>query len=203
MNVIWGMMIVLSFVCAVINGRVEETINAVFEGAQSAAATIISLGGIMCFWTGIMRVAEKSGLSCCLQKCVAPWVYRLFPNVSDTAREYIALNLAANVLGMGNAATPMGMLAAEKLDSENATPNIPSRDLCMLVVLNTTSFQLVPTTIISLRAACGAANAASVIAPIWFASAVSVAVGVISVKVLVRDKAVSKKNIFKKIEKKY
>lgn len=186
MNVIWGMMIVTSIVCAAVCGRIDETLNAVFEGAQSAAATVISLGGVMCFWTGLMNVAQKSGLSATLQKAVLPVVCKLFPNSSAKAREYITLNLAANVLGMGNAATPMGMLAASELDRESKTPAVASRDLCMLVVLNTTSFQLVPTTVISLRAACGAVNAASVILPIWVASAVSVAVGVLSVKLILR-----------------
>lgn len=179
-------MVIISIVCAVVTGNVDATLNAVFEGAQSATATMFSFAGAMCFWTGIMKIAEKSGFSETLCRIISPLIARLFPGSSAKAREYISMNITANILGMGNAATPMGILAAKELDRENHLPDKPSKNMCMLLVLNTTSFQLVPSTIISLRAAAGSSNAASVILPIWLVSAFSVLVGTLSVKLLIK-----------------
>ncbi len=184
MNYIWSGMIIISVITAIFTGRVDETVNAVFEGASTSVATLISFAGAMCFWTGIMKIAEKSGVSAIICKIIAPIVDRLFPNCGKLAKQHISMNMTANLLGMGNAATPMGMLAAQELDRENKTPHIPSDAMCMLVVLNTTSFQLMPTTILALRSAAGSQNPMSVIAPIWFASAFAVTIGVLSVKLM-------------------
>lgn len=175
-------MVIISIVTSIITGRVDETVNSIFEGAATAVSTLISLAGAMCFWTGIMKISEKSGVSDMISRFISPIVRWLFPNSSKKARGYISMNLTANILGMGNAATPMGILAAQTLDSENPTPHIPSTDMCMLVVLNTTSFQLLPSTIIALRAAAGSHNPTSIILPVWIVSAFAVCVGVISVK---------------------
>lgn len=177
-------MIIVSLIVSAVTGRLEETINAVFEGAASAVSVLISFAGAMCFWTGIMKIAEKCGISRVISKAIAPLVKWLFPGASEKSRHYISMNMAANFLGMGNAATPMGMMAAEELDNENINPEKPSVNMCMLVVLNTTSFQLIPTTILALRSAAGSQNALSVIVPMWIASIVAVAVGVISVKIM-------------------
>lgn len=188
MNYIWSAMIIVSVVSAVITGKVDETVNAVFEGASTAVTTLISFAGVMCFWTGIMKIAEKSGVSAFIMKLISPFVNFLFSGAGQKAKGYISMNMTANILGMGNAATPMGMLAAEELDRENPSPLVPSKNMCMLVVLNTTSFQLLPATIISLRAAAGSADPMSVIMPIWLASAAAAAVGIISVKLMYRLK---------------
>ena len=107
------------------------------------------------------------------------------------------MNITANILGMGNAATPMGMLAAQTLDSENPTPEKPSANMCMLVVLNTTSFQLLPTTILALRAAAGSQNPTSIILPVWCASLFAVCIGVLSVKIITRKNGDVKKGCYK------
>ena len=184
MNFIWSGMILISIITAIATGRVDETVNAVFEGASTAVSTLISFAGAMCFWTGIMKVAEKSGVSDFICRLISPLVNFLFRGCGKEAKRFISMNMTANFLGMGNAATPMGMLAASELDKENKTPFVPSYALSMLVVLNTTSFQLVPTTIISLRAAAGATDAVSVIVPVWIVSAFAVATAVLSVKLM-------------------
>lgn len=186
MNYIWGAMMLISIISAIVTGRVDETVNAVFDGAKNSVDTLISLAGAMCFWTGIMKLAERSGISYAVSRLISPITRRLFPGSSSEARRYITMNMTANLLGMGNAATPMGMLAAETLDKENPQPDIPSANLCMLVVINTTAFQLVPTTIIAIRAAAGSADAVSVIAPVWFASLCSLAAGIAAVKLMNR-----------------
>lgn len=186
MNFIWSFMVIVSIITAVITGRVDETVNAVFEGASTAVSTLISFAGAMCFWTGIMKISEKSGVSNLICRFIAPIVTRLFPNASDKARQYISMNITANVLGMGNAATPMGMLAAQTLDEENTHPEKPSVNMCMLVTLNTTSFQLLPSTIIALRAAACSHDPTSIILPVWLTSSFAVCVGVLSVKLIGR-----------------
>ncbi len=188
MNWIWSGMILVSIITSVFTGRVSETVNAVFEGAATSVSTLISFAGAMCFWTGIMRIAEGSGVSDTICRIIAPLVKWLFPGCGDSARRHISMNMTANMLGMGNAATPMGMLAAQELDMENPRPETPSYEMCMLVVINTTSFQLIPTTIIALRAAAGSADPVSIIVPVWFASAAALAAGVLSVKMMYRLK---------------
>lgn len=188
MTYIWCGMIMLSFITAALTGRMDETVNAMLEGTQTAVSTLISFAGAMCFWTGIMKIAENSGISELLCRLIKPIVSLLFPSAGEKARYYISMNITANILGMGNASTPMGMLAAEELDRENENPLRPSDNMCMLVVLNTTCFQLIPSTIIALRSGAGSQNPASVILPIWLASAVSVVVGAASVKLMCRKR---------------
>ncbi len=186
MNYIWCGMIILSLIVAAATGRLDETITAAFTGAQSSVETVLSFAGVMCFWTGMLKVAEKSGMSDKLQRLLNPVIKRLFPNADNDAKKFIGMNMTANILGMGNAATPMGIKAMTALDKSNKNPLYPSDDMCMLVVLNTTSFQLIPTTILALRSAAGSQDPMSVLVPIWLASAVSIVVAVTAVKVMCR-----------------
>lgn len=186
MNYIWCGMIIFSLVVAAANGTLNETVNAAFAGAQSSVEAVLSFAGVMCFWTGMLKIAEKSGVSDKIQRLLSPVVNRLFPKAGDDAKKYISMNMTANILGMGNAATPMGIKAMTALDKQNINPLYPSDEMCMLVVLNTTSFQLVPATIIALRAAAGSADPTSVIVPIWITSAVSIVAAVTAVKLMCR-----------------
>ncbi|MBQ6530631.1 MAG: spore maturation protein [Clostridia bacterium] len=178
MNYIWCGLIIISLITAAVNGNMEVTINAAFDGAKAAVDTILALAGVMCFWTGIMKIAEKSGLSDKIEKLLRPLITFLFPNSSNEAKKFISMNMSANLLGMGNAATPMGIKAMQTLDKENPRPEYASDDMCMLVVLNTTSLQLIPTTIIALRTAANSANPFSVILPIWISSLAAVVAAV-------------------------
>ena len=182
MNYIWCGMIIISIIVSIFNGTTDATINAAFDGAKAAVDTILALAGVMCFWTGIMKIAEKSGLSDKVERLLRPLIHFLFPNSSGEAKKYIAMNMSANLLGMGNAATPMGIKAMLALDKENPKPTYASDDMCMLVVLNTTSLQLIPTTIIALRAAANSANPFSVIVPIWISSLTAVVAAVTAAK---------------------
>lgn len=184
MNYIWCAMIIFSLIVAAINGTLNETVNAAFAGAQASVETVLSFAGVMCFWTGMLKIAEKSGVSDKIERLLHPVIKFLFPNSGDEAKKYISMNMTANILGMGNAATPMGIKAMSALDENNKNPLYPSDDMCMLVVLNTTSFQLIPTTIIALRAAANSANPFSVMIPIWITSAVSIIIAVSAVKLM-------------------
>ncbi len=186
MNYIWCAMIIFSLIVAALNGSLDATINAAFDGAKSSVEVVLSFAGVMCFWTGMLKIAEKSGISEKIEKLLNPVIKRLFPSASNDAKKYISMNMTANILGMGNAATPMGIKAMAELDKSNKNPLRASDDMCMLVVLNTTSFQLIPTTIIALRTAAGSAEPMSVIAPIWITSICSIAAAVAAVKVMTK-----------------
>ena len=180
MNYIWCLMIIVSIVVSIFNGTVDQTINSAFEGAKSAVFTVLSFAGVMCFWTGIMKIAENAGLSQKLEKLLKPIINLLFPNAGQNAKKYIAVNMSANILGMGNAATPMGIKAMQCLDKENNNPLYTSKNMCMLVVLNTT-------TIIALRVAAGSANPFSVILPIWISSFTAAFIALTLTKLLYRE----------------
>ena len=166
MNYIWCLMIIVSIVVSIFNGTVDQTINGAFEGAKSAVFTVLS---------------QK------LEKLLKPIINFLFPNAGQNAKKYIAVNMSANILGMGNAATPMGIKAMQCLDKENNNPLYTSKNMCMLVVLNTTSVQLIPTTIIALRVASGSANPFSVILPIWISSFTAAFIALTLTKLLYRE----------------
>ena len=184
MNYIWCIMMVGAFVCAIINGRVEETMAAMFSGAENSVKIMLSFCGLMCFWNGILNVAHSSGLCKVLNKIFSPIVNFLFAKESDMAKEYITMNITANMLGMGNAATPMGIKAMECMQKSNPKKTVPSRAMCTFVVLNTTSFTIIPSTVLSLRAAAGSLNPESVLLPIWFASLTSLIIAVVAVRLL-------------------
>ena len=129
MNYIWCLMIIVSIVVSIFNGTVDQTINSAFEGAKSAVFTVLSFAGVMCFWTGIMKIAENAGLSQKLEKLLKPIINFLFPNAGQNAKKYIAVNMSANILGMGNAATPMGIKAMQCLDKENNNPLYTSKNV--------------------------------------------------------------------------
>ena len=171
MSYIFSAMIIISIICGIVTGNIDKTISAAFEGADYAVKTLISIAGVMCFWTGFLSIAQKSGASVFVEKLLSPFINWLFKGESEKAREYISMNMTANILGMGNAATPMGIKAMEELEKTNKLKDKPSKSMCILVAMNTASIQLIPTTVLSLRAASGSQNPAEIIPLIWLASA--------------------------------
>lgn len=186
MNYIWSGMIIAALVCGAATGRLPETVEAAFDGAAASVTVILSLAGVMCFWTGFLRIAQDSGAARFLSKLIAPVTARLFNGESEKTHEYISMNITANLLGTGNAATPMGIGAMKEMDRSNKNPLVPTKNMCMLVAVNTASIQLIPTTILALRSAAGSSNPAAVIVPVWAASAAGCAAAVIAVKLFIR-----------------
>lgn len=184
MNYIFPVMIIMSVIFSFIKGNCTEVLNAGLDGCKSAVETLLSFSAIMCFWSGILNVLKESGADKFINKLLSPLVNRLFPKSGTESRKYITLNITANMLGMGNAATPMGIKAMEALDKENNFSSFPSRNMCMLVAVNTTSIQLIPTTVISLRAAAQSADPSSVIPLIWITSVCSFLASVTAVSIL-------------------
>lgn len=180
MSVIFAVMIAVSYIFGLINGNVGDVTSAMFDGARGGVNVVLSFAGVMCFWTGIIKAAQMCGVSRLFEALLRPVTRMLFPGLSDgRAREYITLNMSANILGMGNAATPMGVKAMRELDGGGGAT---TDDMCMFTVLNTASFQLIPSTVIALRSGAGSAQPFSVLIPIWCTSLCALTVGIICVR---------------------
>lgn len=183
MTVIWTGMVVLSILCGLATGRGPAVASAAVEGASAAVQLALSIAGMLCLWTGVMEVMRRSGLADGLSRLLAPVLRRLFPQAArdrDTM-DSISANVSANLLGLGSAATPLGLEAARRLAPRS--PGTASNDLCMLVVCNTASIQLIPTTVASVRAAEGCAAPFDILPAVWLASTLSVGVGILACKI--------------------
>lgn len=184
LNYIWSGMILISFAVAIFTGRIEETTAAAMDGAGNAIQTCIGLLGVMCLWSGLARIAENSGLTSVFAKLLRPVTKIIFPKLKkdSPALNAIVLNMVANLLGMGNAATPLGIAAMKELDKENRHRGTASNEMCMFVVINTASIQLIPSTVISLRQMFGSANPSEIVVPVWICSICAVVMGVLAAK---------------------
>ncbi|MBQ9266865.1 MAG: hypothetical protein IJ217_01040 [Clostridia bacterium] len=186
MEKVWIFLILSSFGVAIWQGNLEGVVKALFDSTNSAIELCVGIAGILCMWSGFMKIAERSGFVSLLSKIVRPLIKLLFPDVANEPEisGQIGMNIAANMLGLGNVATPTGIKAIEKLQERNKNKERLSNAMLMLVVLNTASIQLIPTTVIALRANYGSANPTSIVLPTIVSSVVSVIVGIILVKVV-------------------
>ena len=182
MTVIWTGMVVLSILCGLATGRGPAVASAAVEGASAAVQLALSIAGMLCLWTGVMEVMRQSGLADQLSRLLSPILRQLFPQAARDreAMDSISANVSANLLGLGNAATPLGLEAARRL--ARSSPGTASDSLCMLVVCNTASIQLIPTTVASVRAAEGCQTPFDILPAVWLASALSVGVGIAACK---------------------
>ena len=183
---IWTGMAVLSILCGLATGRGELVAAAAVEGAQAAVELCVSIAGMLCLWTGIMEIMRRSGLAEGLSRLLRPVLSVLFPQVSGDrgVMDSISANVSANLLGLGNAATPLGIEAVRRM--ERKSPGTASDAMCMLVVCNTASIQLIPTTVASVRAAAGSSSPFDILPAVWLASALSVGVGITACKLFAR-----------------
>lgn len=152
-NIIWVCMTIIGIVFAMINGTMQEVNEAIFNGAKEAVTLCIGLISILVFWLGLMRIAEDSGLLKKLSLLFQPIVKRLFPEIpkDDPAMGYILSNMMANMFGLGNAATPLGIKAMEEMKRLNGGKNEASRSMITFLAINTSSLTLIPTTVIAIR----------------------------------------------------
>lgn len=184
MSIIWTGMVVLSVLGGLVLGNGPAVAAAAVEGAAAAVQLCLTMGGVLCLWTGVMEIMKRSGLSEALAKLLRPLLGRLYPDFKKDADVMgtISANVSANLLGLGNAATPLGISAAQKMAKR--TPGVASDSLCMLVVCNTASIQLIPTTVASVRLAAGCATPFDILPAVWLASVISVGVGVAAAKLM-------------------
>ena len=183
MTVIWTGMVVISILCGLATGQGAQVAAAAVEGTHAAVELCLSIAGMMCLWTGVMEVMRRAGLADRLSRLLRPVLKRLYPAVADDrgVMDSISANVSANLLGLGNAATPLGLDAARRMSRRSGT--VASDALCMLVVCNTASIQLIPTTVATVRAAAGCAAPFDILPAVWLASVISVGVGITAAKV--------------------
>lgn len=183
---LWTGMVVLSLIFGFLTGNISLLGNAALEGATAAVELCISMAGIMCLWTGVMEIMNQCGLSALLARAFRPLLRRLLPQTSRDAETLAAIsaNLSANMLGLGNAATPLGIRAARRM--AYGCMGVASDELCLLVVLNTASIQLLPTTVAGVRSALGCTEPFNILPAVWLASLLSVAAGLFAAKLFAR-----------------
>lgn len=187
LNIIWPVFIILSFVYALATGKVNEVNNGIFESAKSAVELSIAFLGTICLWNGIMEIVKKTTLMNKLTKLLYPAMKFLFPDLknNEQARAEISMNIIANVLGLGNAATPLGLKAMKTMQKDNKKKDTLSNAMAMFIVLNTASLQLIPTNVIAIRTSLGSQNATQIIFPVWGATVVAAIVGIIATKIII------------------
>ncbi len=182
MNYIWSAFLIFSFITGVISGRADFVLQEGLEGAKMAVETVISISGFLAFWSGILSVMEKGGVSEKIKKFLSPVLFKIFGKTK--ALSDISVNVTCNLLGFGNAATPAGIRAMETLDIENLKRKTPSRNMALFLIMNTASLQLIPTTVQSMRAGAGAKNPFDILVPVWITSFVSFLASLILVMIL-------------------
>lgn len=186
LNYVWMGMLMAGFIIGILNGRLEEVTQAAFVSAERAVELSIGLLGILCLWSGLMNIAEKSGLIKGIAWIARPVLRLLFPQIAKNNRILgaIVMNLAANFLGLGNAATPLGIRAMTELQKVNGKSDTASDSMCMFLVLNTSAIQLIPTTVIALRSDAGSAVPSDITACVWIASICATLMGLMMVRLL-------------------
>ena len=185
---VWTGMVLLSLIFGLATGNLDAVANAALEGAGTAVELSISMAGILCLWSGVMEIMNVCGLSAKLARAFRPLLRRLLPGAArdEETLAAVSANVSANLLGLGNAATPLGIRAARHM--ARGCGGVASDELCRLVVLNTASIQLIPATIASLRAAAGCETPFDILPAVWFSSVLSVAAGLLAAWLLSRRK---------------
>ena len=183
---VWTGMVTLSLVFGLASGELDAVAGAALEGARSAIELSLSMAGILCLWSGVMEIMNACGLSAGLARLFRPVLRRLLPDAcrDEETLAAVSANVSANLLGLGNAATPLGIRAARRM--ARGCGGTASDELCRLVVLNTASIQLLPTTVAGVRAALGSKSAFDILPAVWLASVLSVAAGLAAAKIFSR-----------------
>lgn len=177
-------MIVISVLFGMYNGTMDAVSAAAVSGANDAITLCISLLGVICLWSGVLEIMDQSGLSKLVAAAFRPALKKLFPDAANDpiTLSAISANISANLLGIGNAATPLGIQAAQRM--AKGCSGVASDSLCRFIVLNTASIQLIPATVAGVRAACGAAEPFDILPAVWFSSVLSVAAGLLAARIL-------------------
>lgn len=188
-NIIWAVMIMSSVFYMIMTGNSEKILESITLSSSNAIQLCISLLGVYCFWLGIMNIAGQAKINDKIAKFCSPLLNKLFPNVSQNSLSLISMNIASNMLGLGNAATPYGLKAMNELHSENNRTDTPSDNMILFAVINSASLQLIPTTVLSLRHTYGATNPSSIVPTTFISTFAAAFVGVLLCKILGKNKA--------------
>ena len=181
MSYIWFGILVISTVFALLTGHGAQLAAAIPQGAQAGITLSISLAGSICLWSGVGKLMERIGATAALSRVLRPLLFRLFPKVNEdpVLASALSANICANILGLGNAATPMGIQAAKRLVDPNR-PNVANDQLCRLIVLNTASIQLIPANVAAVRTNLGCATPFDILPAVWITSLCSASLGLLA-----------------------
>ncbi len=185
MAYIWSGIVIFSVIYGFVSGTINEVGSAVIDGAEAAVTLCLGIAAVTCLWSGIAEVMRRAGIMSAIGRVMRPLLKRLYPqNASNSAAlDAISANVSANMLGLGNAATPLGIKAAGLMSHGKKTA---SDDLCMLIVMNSASIQLIPSTVAAVRAAAGCVSPFDILPAVWLTSALSVTAGITAVRIFRR-----------------
>ena len=188
LNILWPIFIILSYVYAIFNGNVESINNEIFKSTSSTVELSLTLLGTMCLWSGLMNIVSHTSLIKKFTFILQPLIRFLFPEIKKDSKinEHISMNMIANILGLGNAATPIGLKAMESMQEENKNKDTVSNSMAMFIILNTASLQLIPTTVIAIRSSLGSENPTQIIFYVWFATIVAAIAGITATKLFMK-----------------
>lgn len=188
MNFLWSIIIIISFMYAIFNNKIVEINNSIFSSASNVINMMLVLSANTCLWCGVINIVQNTSIIKKLNKILKPVIYFLFPEIKNENKivNLISMNMISNICGIGNAATPAGLKAMEKMQEINRNKKELSNSMMMLIVLNTTSIQIIPTTVLAIRSALESSNPSNIIIPIWISTIVGTTVGIISMKILIK-----------------
>lgn len=188
LNILWPIFIILSVIYSIISGNIEEVNTGIFNSLSEAVELSITFLGTICLWSGIMEIAKRTSLINKLNKILKPVINFLFPDLknNEIAKQEISMNMIANILGLGNAATPLGIKAMQTMQKANKSKETLSNSMMMFIVINTASIQLIPTNVIAIRTSLNSQNPTSIIIPVWIATIIAGFVGIFLTKILIK-----------------
>lgn len=188
LNIIWPAFIIVSVIYALISGNIEAVSNGIFDSANSTVQLTLTFFGTICLWNGIMEIAKKTSLTNSLSKALKPFINFLFSELKNNkqAQDEISMNMVANLLGLGNAATPLGLKAMKTMQQDNPKKDTLTNSMAMFIVINTASLQLIPTNVIAIRSSLGSSSPSGIIIQVWFATIIAAIVGITSAKLLMK-----------------
>ena len=188
LNKIWPFFIIISFIYAIYSGNFSNINTAIFESADQTVELCLTMFGTLCLWNGIMKIAIKTSMIEKLTKFLKPVISFIFPEIKNDKKisKEISMNMVANILGLGNAATPLGLKAMESMQKTNADKSKLSNPMAMFILINTASLQIIPTTVISIRSSLGSQEPTKIIFAVWIATIAAFSTAIIAGKFLIK-----------------
>ena len=188
LNIVWPIFIIISFSYAIFFGNLDLLNIEIFSSLENAIKLSINLLGTICLWNGIMQIGNKTSVIDKLTSFLKPIIRYLFPDLKKKPKiqKEISMNMIANILGLGNAATPLGLKAMKSMQEKNEDKDMLSNSMAMFIVINTASIQIIPTTVIAIRNSLGSENPTSIVFPVWIATICAAISGIVAVKILIK-----------------
>ncbi len=187
LNILWPILIIVSIIYSIFSGNIEATNNAVFKSAEEAIQLVITFFGTICLWNGIMEILKETSLMEKISKFLSPIMHFLFPEINKSDKEYeeISMNIIANLLGLGNAATPLGLKAMKTMQEKNKNKDCLTNSMAMFLVVNTAAIQIIPTTVIGIRNSLESKNPTNILFPVWISTICAAVVGIMVTKICI------------------